>query len=170
MYSAGTIENLTAVAEGNMCPGKPSLVFPHGFFSFNIIVMTPGQAVTVTITLPSPVPVGTPYWKYGPTSANPGGQWYQIPIGDDDGDNVITIPLVDGGLGDDDLAANGVIVDQGGPGGPPLTVGGIAQFPVGGSDSSSTPYAVIIGGAMAALAALALGVWFARGRWLRRCS
>jgi len=30
--------------------------------------------------------------------------------------NVIRITLVDGGLGDDDLTANGVIVDQGGPG------------------------------------------------------
>jgi hypothetical protein len=40
-------------------------------------------------------------------------------MGDDDGDNVITITLVDGGLGDDDLTANGVIVDQGGPGNPP---------------------------------------------------
>ena len=39
-------------------------------------------------------------------------------MGDDDGDNVITITLVDGGLGDDDLVANGVIVDQGGPGSP----------------------------------------------------
>jgi len=31
--------------------------------------------------------------------------------------NVIRITLQDGGLGDDDLTANGVIVDQGGPGG-----------------------------------------------------
>nr|QNO51665.1 hypothetical protein IGDPAKFA_00019 [Methanosarcinales archaeon ANME-1 ERB6] len=37
-------------------------------------------------------------------------------MGSDDGDNVITITLVDGGLGDDDGTANGVIVDQGGPG------------------------------------------------------
>jgi len=50
---------------------------------------------------------------------------------------------------------------------PARSVGGIAvEFPVGGSDSSSPPYAGIIGGAMAALAALALGVWFARRRWL----
>jgi hypothetical protein len=34
----------------------------------------------------------------------------------DDGDNVIIITLVDGGLGDDDGDANGVIVDNGGPG------------------------------------------------------
>jgi len=266
--------------------------------------------------------VGTQYWKYGPTLANTATHWYPILMGDNDGDNVITITLVDGGLGDDDLVANGVIVDQGGPGVPtytltytagangtitapatsptthdsgaivtitaspnptyhfvnwtgavstvadanaasttitmngdysitanfaintytltytagtggtitapatsptthnsgaivtitaspssgysflnwtgdvttvanvnaasttitmngdysitanfthlPLSVGGIAQFPVDDSGSSSTPYAVIIGGSIAALAALALGVWFARRRWLRR--
>ena len=47
----------------------------------------------------------------------------------DNGDNVITITLVDGGLGDDDGVANGVIVDRGGPGvtpppPPPVAVGG----------------------------------------------
>ena len=92
-------------------------------------------------------------------------------MGSDNGDNVITIQLKDGGVGDDYyLAADGMIVDQGGPGGPPptISVGGIAQFPVGGSDSPSPPYVAIIGGAMAALAAVALGVWFARRRWLRR--
>jgi hypothetical protein len=30
--------------------------------------------------------------------------------------NVATFTIVDGGLGDDDLVANGTIVDQGGPG------------------------------------------------------
>jgi len=34
--------------------------------------------------------------------------------------NVIRITLQDGGLGDDDLTANGVIVDQGGPGTGPV--------------------------------------------------
>jgi hypothetical protein len=35
-----------------------------------------------------------------------------------DGDNVIAITLTDGGWGDDDLSANGIIVDQGGSGWP----------------------------------------------------
>ena len=68
--------------------------------------------MVVTITLPANVPVGTEYWKY---HASEGG-WIQIPMGSDNGDNIITITLVDGGLGDDDGLANGVIVDQGGPG------------------------------------------------------
>ena len=110
---AGTIEDLVAVDEATLpAEGKPTLVFPHGFFSFNIIGLTPGQTVVVTITLPDNVPVGTEYWKY---HASEGG-WIQIPMDSDDGDNVITITLVDGGLGDDDGTVNGVIVDQGGPG------------------------------------------------------
>ena len=117
---AGTIENLVAVGEA-MLPeeGKPALVFPHGFFSFDITGLTPGQTAVVTITLPDNVPVGTQYWKY---HASEGG-WIQIPMGSDDGDEIITITLVDGGLEDDDGTANGVIVDQGGPdipGAPPV--------------------------------------------------
>ncbi|HJH26072.1 MAG TPA: hypothetical protein C5S37_04680 [Methanophagales archaeon] len=84
--------------------------------------MTPGETVTVTITLPSNVPVGTQYWKYGPTPDNPTDHWYPIPIGSDDGDNRITITITDGGIGDHDLTANGEIVDPGGlgtPGTPP---------------------------------------------------
>jgi hypothetical protein len=56
----------------------------------------------------------------------------------------------------------------GGSGASAMVVGGIAEFPVGGSDSSSAPYAVIIGGAITALAALGLGIWFARRRSLRQ--
>jgi hypothetical protein len=125
-----TLGNLTAVAESELPEeGKPDLDFPHGFFSFNITGLTPGQDAIVTITLPEPAPEGTQYWKYGPTQDNPTGQWYQIPIEDDDGDKVITITLTDGGLGDDDLDDNGEIVDQGGPGYGIAPVGGEA-YPV----------------------------------------
>lgn len=110
--STGGCTNLTAVAEGTPpVAGKPAGVsFPHGLFSFNIINIAPGSTVTITITLPSPMPVGTQYWKYQAVIG-----WFQIPIGSDDGDNVITIQLTDGGLGDADGAANGTIVDPGGP-------------------------------------------------------
>jgi hypothetical protein len=83
----------------------------------------------VTINLPGDMPTTTEYWKYGPTVANPASHWYQIPMGDNDGDNVITIAITDGGNGDDDLVANGTITDQGGPGQPraprPVPVGGV---------------------------------------------
>jgi parallel beta-helix repeat protein len=113
----GAVSELESVAEGTLPDaGKPDLTFPHGFFSYTIIGLEAGQEVTATLTLPGNMPVGTEYWKYGPTDDDPTDHWYSIPIGDDDGDNVITIPLVDGGLGDNDLTANGTIEEPGAPG------------------------------------------------------
>jgi hypothetical protein len=122
--SPARYQRLSAVPESSIpSQGKPSLQFPHGFFEFQITDLS-GPSVTLTITLPSAVPTTAQYWKYGPTPSNHTPHWYQIAMGDNDGDNVITITLTDGGLGDDDLTANGVIVDQGGPGWPGPSGGG----------------------------------------------
>jgi len=105
--SPGCINNLTAVSP---TPSGCPVYLPYGVFSFNISCIDPGQTVTVTVTLPGPVPAGSVWWKYQ------NGSWYSLPIGDDDGDNIITITLTDGGQGDADEAANGQIIDDGGPG------------------------------------------------------
>jgi len=122
------LDNLTPVSESELPEeGKPDLEFPHGFFSFDITLPEGHTTAIVTLTFPSPLPVGTQYWKYGPTPSDPTNHWYQLPIGDDDGDNVITITLSDGGVGDDNVVApDGMIVDQGGPGLPVVAVGGEA--------------------------------------------
>lgn len=128
--SAGDITGLSAVAEGTLpTAGKPNLVFPHGFFSFTITGVGSGGTAIVTITLP-PGPTPTQYWKYHPKTQS---GWIQIPM-TVVSPNVIRITLVDGGLGDDDGAADGTIVDQGGPGNPgpgpaPAVVGGEA-YPI----------------------------------------
>ncbi len=77
---------------------------------------TNGESVTVTITLPSAVPVGTQYYKYHDNT------WVDVTslLGSNDGDNVLTLTLTDGELGDDDGIVNGTIVDDGGPGVPPV--------------------------------------------------
>ena len=111
--SGGTITSLTAVTEASLpTAGKPNVTFPHGLFSFDITNLAPGATVTVYITLPSAMAVGTQYWKCQ------GGSWINVTslLGDDDGDNVLTLTLTDGGLGDSDGLANGTIVDPGGPG------------------------------------------------------
>jgi len=138
---AGTIEDLEAVDEATLPEeGKPALVFLHGFFSFNITGLTPGQTAVVTITLPDNMPVGTQYWKY---HASEGG-WIQIPMGTDDDDEIITITLVDGGLGDDDGTANGVIVDQGGPGiSPGISVTKIAN-PIAGPSGTNVTFNITV--------------------------
>lgn len=143
--SSGVLEDLTPIGESSLpSEGKPDIEFPHGFFEFEITGLTPGESVTLTITLPSAVPTYAQYWKYGPTFAEPLGEWYQIYMGDNDGDNVITITLTDGGTGDDDLVANGTIVDQGGPGWP---------WPTGGGGHSAPAYPSIYIGIGAAIAA-----------------
>ena len=116
----GEIEGLRAINESDLPEeGKPALQFPFGFFSFNITGLNPNQTVNITIAFPQNIPTTAQYWKYGPNGSidNPQPErWYQIPMGSNDGDNIITITLQDGGIGDDDGVANGVIVDQGGPG------------------------------------------------------
>jgi uncharacterized repeat protein (TIGR01451 family) len=97
----------------------PGVTFPQGLFDFSVTGCAGGASVTFTITYPQALPPGTRYWKYGPTSGNPAPHWYVMPaaiVG-----NTATFTITDGGLGDDDLLANGTIVDQGGPG-----VGGAA--------------------------------------------
>ena len=103
---AGSITGLTAVPTP---PGTP-VALPHGMFSFTVTGIT-GQ-VTITIELPGAVPVGTKWWKYQ------SGGWYSLPIGDDNGDNIITITLTDNAFPDDADATVGVILDDGGPGNP----------------------------------------------------
>ena len=102
-------------------PGSPpagsapaGVAFPHGLFDFTLGACAPGSTITMTITYPAALSPHTRYWKYGPTPSNATPHWYVIP-GTVSG-SIATFTIADGGLGDDDLTANGTIVDQGGPG------------------------------------------------------
>jgi hypothetical protein len=56
------------------------------------------------------------YQKYGPIPDDAYPHWYQILSSDGDGDRIIAMALTDHGIGDDEnLTANGAIVDGGGP-------------------------------------------------------
>src|SRR5262249_33630699 len=100
--SAGGFESLVPVAEGSLpLDGKPAgLTFPYGFFSWNVVGLTPGQTITVTATYPASIPGGGQYWKVI------NGEWTDATplLGDDDGDRILTLTITDGGLGDGDGA------------------------------------------------------------------
>jgi len=106
--TTGNIGSISAVGLATLPQPVGGLQFPHGLFTFRITGLTPGATVTVTITLPSAVPVGTSWHKY---HASVG---ISLPIGSDDGDNVVTVTITDDGTGDFDLT-DGVILDPGGP-------------------------------------------------------
>jgi hypothetical protein len=115
---------LTGHPKSPPTPPPVGYAFPHGLLDFTLINGAAGSAATVTITYPTALPAGTVYWKYGPSpngfncsgSACASPHWYQMPA--TISGNTVTLTIVDGGVGDDDLAANSVIVDQGGPGVP----------------------------------------------------
>jgi len=108
-------------------PTKPGegIVFPHGLFDFSTTGCVAGATLDFTITYPQNLPAGARYWKYGPTPTNATPHWYVLPA--TIAGNTATFSITDGGLGDDDLLANGAIVDQGGPG------AGAQQVPTAGS-------------------------------------
>ncbi|WP_243651762.1 choice-of-anchor U domain-containing protein [Thiobaca trueperi] len=102
----------------------PSTILPYGLFKLTVQGCTPGQTrLTVRLVYPAALSEGTRYWKYGKTADNLADHWYVLPTAVIEG-NTISFTLTDGGLGDDDLSANGSITDPGGPGGPVLGIGG----------------------------------------------
>ena len=132
----GLVQNLIAISEAALpTDGKPVSVFPHGFFSFRVVGLTPGQTVTITVTLPSMVPIGT-LWNQYHISVG----WISLSIGSDDGDNVITVSITDDGTGDFD-PTDGVILDPGGPGIPlpPPPVGIVARYDLDDENKENDP-------------------------------
>ena len=99
-----------------------NVAFQDKFFSFTINNVAPGGATTATLRLPEGSTMST-YYKYGPTPDSPiYYHWYEFMYDGQTGtgavinNNIVTLYFVDGQRGDDDLTANGTIVDIGGPG------------------------------------------------------
>ncbi|MEE8169235.1 MAG: choice-of-anchor U domain-containing protein, partial [Phycisphaerae bacterium] len=113
-------ELTTVLSMGNPSPADApaGVSFPVGFFGLNVTGLPPGGGVTLQMTLPVGTSINT-YWRYGPTPDDPAPHWYEFDFDGTTGaqarDNFVTIAFVDGARGDDDLAANGVIVDPGAP-------------------------------------------------------
>lgn len=135
----GALETVRAEEAPNRVELPENVSFDNGFFNFDITGLTPGASVTVTLFLPN-----TPdaYYKYpaGGTGSTPAvrfdfdeasGTGAQI-----DG-NQVTLHLKDGGRGDADMSANGVITDPGGPGFN-MTDGGNADSGGGGGGGGCT--------------------------------
>lgn len=103
-------------------PGSPSgVTFPYGFIEFTINGAGSGGATTLILYLPAGTNINT-YWKYGPTPTTSSPHWYEFmyesntQTGAVINGNIITLYFIDGQRGDDDITANGIIIDQGGAG------------------------------------------------------
>jgi hypothetical protein len=97
------------------------LSFPDGLVDFTASGCVGGSTLNFTLTLPSAAPAGATLYKYGPTFSDVAPHWYAFPASFDG--KTVTFSITDGGLGDDDLIANGIIVDPSGVAVPGVTAG-----------------------------------------------
>ena len=97
-------------------------VFPFGLMSFRADNCGAGQGVDFVIDYPQPLPPTAVFWRFGPTPDNRAAHWYPMTDATFSGTQV-HFHVVDGGLGDDDLTANGSIAALGGV----MTAGGVWQ-------------------------------------------
>lgn len=115
-------------------PLPAGATLPLGLVNLQLNSGTPGSTATVTIHYTTAIPAGAVYMKYGksPAGFNCTGaacavdHWYQMPATQAvfARDRLsVTLTIQDGGVGDNDLLANGAIDD---PGGPVLLAGGLA--------------------------------------------
>ena len=84
---------------------------PYGLIDFKIRVEQPGDSTEVTVEFPEAAPAS---W----VKIDSSGAWvdYTEHVTYNGDRTIATIRLVDGGIGDDDGIANGIIVDPSGPG------------------------------------------------------
>lgn len=123
--SNGDFANIEALSDDDPTvpqSGKPSVNFRYGATKFVITNLGAGDSVTVTLVYPNNVPTTAKYYKISIANG-----WKEIPIGSNDGDNVITITLTDGDSDTDTDAVPGQITDPGAlgiPGGDTTTSAG----------------------------------------------
>jgi hypothetical protein len=154
----GGFTSLTSVPLSGVTPAPPSgLAFRDGLFSFTISGLRVGQTISVTITLPSPLPAGDfSYWKFH------GGSWQQLPLGKvslDSTRTVITLTLTDGVSPDDSDSVPGQITDPAGPGvlfDFSISNGGGVTV-VAGASGSTTITTMLLGGVSAPVSLSATG-------------
>jgi hypothetical protein len=116
--AGATLSDVEALEPNAEIPTETA--FPYGNIAFTINGVAAGGAATVKLYLPDGEDCDT-YYKYGLTLDNQTDHWYEF-LYDDTTDtgatidgNVITLLFVDGERGDDDLTADGVIMDDGAP-------------------------------------------------------
>lgn len=98
-------------------PGRA--IFFGGLFTWTLTGLTPGSATTVQLIVADAITFNA-YYRYGPTPDLPLRHWDTFAFdgttgAEVSGSHTLTLHLIDGGRGDDDLAPNGVIKELGGP-------------------------------------------------------
>lgn len=125
------LKDVTATTVSPIAPPE-ELHFPLGFFSFRIS-NAPKGPILLALILPDGVTFDT-YWKYGPLPGPVAEDWYPFNYDNETGavfafeEGIVFLWLKDGARGDDDLQANGQVIDIGGPALGPVSVKDWMQY------------------------------------------
>jgi len=146
----------------------------YGLVDMAIKVDEPGAEIRVTVHLDAPAPVGYSWFKY---TSKDGWMDFSDHAEFNPARTQVTITLVDGGIGDDDEAANGMIVDPSGLGQTAQSVttgnsdsgggGGGGCFISSAGDTGSSRLMTVLG-AVSAFGLLGLTPWLMRQRIIHR--
>lgn len=112
----------------------------YGKVAFTLSGLGTGETVRVNIVYPNEIPSGSKYFKYN-SSSNQWAEYTNTLIAG----RVVTLTLTDGGVGDADGAANGVIVDP-----------GVLAVANSSSSSSSSGCELVLNGKVSSLLPLVL--------------
>jgi hypothetical protein len=99
-------------------PAPLGVNYSCGFFEFELFGVAPAQPVEIRLYLPLGDEFDS-YYKYGPTPEEQQPSWYSFlfdgTTGAETAGHIVTLHYEDGGRGDHDLSADGVITDLGAP-------------------------------------------------------
>ena len=114
--------------------GLAQLKYTIDLIDFKITGLAAGAATQMKLQLPGYM-TASGYGKFGPVPGNATAAWYDFNydaatgLGAKVDKNIVTLYLKDGAKGDDDLTANGEIIDIGGPVGVQIAGVGTASTP-----------------------------------------
>ncbi len=95
-----------------------AVAFPEGVVEFELRGLAPGAAAAVTLLF-ADAQVPSTYYKFGPTTADPTPHWYEFLFDGTTGAAIlgdrVVLHFVDGRRGDNDMVANGTVLDPGAP-------------------------------------------------------
>jgi len=113
--SNGVFSSVDTVDESTLpTDGFPTVTFVDGLISMTISGLSNGDTTAITFEMPDDMSTDTEAWKVV------NDEWidFTSSLGSNDGDNILTLTVTDGGTGDSDGVANGIIVDPVGFGSP----------------------------------------------------
>lgn len=100
---------VSAQSLGIAQPPSAGATLPDSLMVLNATGCDVGGKLSVTMNYAQPLPAGAQLWKWGRTADMQEKHWYRVPS--EVTGQMVRFELQDGGLGDDDLVADGNIVD-----------------------------------------------------------